>query len=273
MIGITIVSPTVEFITPKYFPNWAEASPLLVEECGRVSHKSEGRIAPGSAEPFIKRIAMGMGHESIIEHVNFTACFIGSRAMSHQLVRHRLASYTQESQRYCDYGHGHQDHKLLQVIMPPSIMKSANGLSSIDTLLWGKTIVEGGPSGNNLVVLDSKATLQLFLEEAFNRVHRLDTVQIPKTIKWVRKKIDTYLYYLEMRENGIPAEDARYDLPNATKTEVYSTYNIREWRHFFKMRCDKHAQWEIRMLATMAFNFLSHHIPVFFEDQQYGVDA
>jgi hypothetical protein len=70
MPSIKIVEPTVEFITPKYFPNWEEGSVRLMEECGRVSHKSEGRMEDGSAIPFLKRIAVNMGHECYDEETD-----------------------------------------------------------------------------------------------------------------------------------------------------------------------------------------------------------
>lgn len=73
-----------------------------LEESGRVCYKSEDYIKEGSKERFLKSI-IKMGHESVLEHVNLTIQVITSRSISHQLVRHRIASYSQESQRYCNY--------------------------------------------------------------------------------------------------------------------------------------------------------------------------
>ena len=73
-----------------------------IELCGRVCYKSEGKIKEGSAEKFIAAIIRN-GHESVIEHVSFTVKFIVDRGVSHEMVRHRLASYSQESTRYCNY--------------------------------------------------------------------------------------------------------------------------------------------------------------------------
>ena len=74
----------------------------LIELCGRVAYKSDDKITPMSAPPFTERI-INLGHESVIEHSSLTVMFVCSRAITHELVRHRLASFTQESQRYCDY--------------------------------------------------------------------------------------------------------------------------------------------------------------------------
>ena len=116
MIGVQIVKPKAKLITPE---EWFEKIPWLVEYCGRLSHKSEGRMAEGSADPFIRKVARRLGHESITEHMVITYHVWCDRSCSHQLVRHRLAAYTQESQRYCSYAKGGAN--LLHVILPPSI--------------------------------------------------------------------------------------------------------------------------------------------------------
>lgn len=74
----------------------------LIELCGRIAYRSDDKITPCSAAPFAERI-IRLGHESVIEHSSLTVEFLCSRAITHELVRHRLASFTQESQRYCDY--------------------------------------------------------------------------------------------------------------------------------------------------------------------------
>lgn len=74
----------------------------LIERTGRVCYKSEDKISDGSAEKFIKAI-LGRGHESVIEHVSISARVICDRGVTHEIVRHRIASYSQESTRYCNY--------------------------------------------------------------------------------------------------------------------------------------------------------------------------
>jgi thymidylate synthase (FAD) len=75
----------------------------LIERIGRTCYKSEDRITAGSAEKFVAMV-IERGHESVIEHLGMSVRFIVDRGVSHELVRHRLASYSQESTRYCDYG-------------------------------------------------------------------------------------------------------------------------------------------------------------------------
>ena len=134
---------------------------------------------------------MGSGHFSTLEHASYTFAIDGvSRALTHQLVRHRLASYNQQSQRYVKYKNG------LDVIKPDSIAADEQANALFDDMM--------------------------------------------------AKCVETYQAFLEA---GIPAEDARYVLPNAAETKIVVTMNIRELMHFFNLRCCNRAQWEIRDLA------------------------
>lgn len=75
----------------------------LIERAGRVCYKSEDKIEPGSAERFVKML-LGRGHLSVLEHASATIRFVTDRGITHEMVRHRLAAYSQESTRYCNYG-------------------------------------------------------------------------------------------------------------------------------------------------------------------------
>ncbi len=147
------------------------------------------RVTAEQTTAFIHKL-LKMGHLSPFEHINFTFGIEGiSRAASHQLVRHRIASYSQQSQRYVTYQN-------LECVVPPSI--SSAGLSSR-------------------------------FSEAMEYLQGL---------------------YREFIESGIPAEDARFVLPNACATKIIVTMNARELMHFFRLRCCNRAQWEIRAMAV-----------------------
>ena len=96
-----IIQPNIEFITP------INGGAILkrLEQCGRVCYKSEEKITKDSAAKFVAGIIQ-RGHESVLEHCSFTVKFICDRGVSHELVRHRLASYSQESTRYNNYSSG-----------------------------------------------------------------------------------------------------------------------------------------------------------------------
>ena len=93
-----IINPSVEFITPLNGKVIMER----LEQCGRVCYKSEDSITDGSAEKFLKGI-ISRGHEAVLEHCSLTVKFICDRGVSHEIVRHRIAAYCQESTRYCNY--------------------------------------------------------------------------------------------------------------------------------------------------------------------------
>lgn len=131
------------------------------------------------------------GHMSVLEHVSFTFAVSGvSRALSHQLVRHRMASYSQQSQRYVKV----ED---LEYVCPPS--------------LWNEDCA-------------ARAYFLAALERAAHA-------------------------YQDMIADGVPAEDARFILPNATATNIVMTMNCRALLHFFEERCCSKAQWEINSMA------------------------
>lgn len=116
-----IIKPSVEFITP------IDGDKILkrLEECGRVCYKSEHRITDASAPAFVAKLIQ-RGHEAVLEHCSFTVKFICDRGVSHEIVRHRLASYCQESTRYCNYskeGFGGE----ITVIRPAFLVEGTEG--------------------------------------------------------------------------------------------------------------------------------------------------
>ncbi len=118
-VMLEIVEPSAEIITPREeIKDFAKR----VELAGRCAYKSEDKITDDSSKAFISKIIRS-GHTSVIEHCSITARIIGDRSMSHQLVRHRIGmSYTQESQRFCNYG----KNDALKVVLPPSVVDDVN---------------------------------------------------------------------------------------------------------------------------------------------------
>lgn len=184
-------------------------SETLIEYAGRVCYNSTDKIKEGSAGPFIKGL-LNRGHDGPLEHATatFTVSEV-SRALSHQLVRHRIASYCQESQRY------------VKVNEPEYVTPDSIG--------------ENGPLNKAWIVFYEQ------MESAWKAYNDLLTL-------------------------GIPAEDARFVLPNACCTNIVITMNFRSWRHFLKLRLDKHAQWEIRAMAKEIHRIFMIHAPNCFED-------
>ena len=99
---MNIIKPSFEIISDISEGGLKELK--QIERMGRISYKSEDKITKDgeSAKKFIKKLIEN-GHESVLEHSSLSVIFITDRAVTHELVRHRLASFTQESQRYCNY--------------------------------------------------------------------------------------------------------------------------------------------------------------------------
>jgi thymidylate synthase (FAD) len=151
---------------------------------------------------------MKSGHFSALEHASYTFAVDGiSRALTHQLVRHRLASFNQQSQRYVTYAGDPE------VVTPSTVAEDPGALAAFNTAI--------------------------------------DVA---------------YATYAQLVEAGIPAEDARYVLPNACISKIVITMNIRELLHFFEARCCRRAQWEIQDLAHRMLELAQPTAPYIFMD-------
>ena len=116
-----IVKPSFDIMTP------LDGGAILrhIECCGRVCYKSEDKITDGSAEKFVSQI-LQRGHEAVLEHYSFSVHFVCDRGISHEIVRHRLASYCQESTRYCNYSLGKFDGEIT-VVEPFYLTRGTEG--------------------------------------------------------------------------------------------------------------------------------------------------
>lgn len=135
-----IIEPSVEIIDNVN----QQAILTKLEKCGRTAYKSEDRITEGSAEKFIKAIIKS-GHGSVLEHVHITVKFICDRGVTHELVRHRLAAYTQESTRYCNY-----NNRGMTVIRPCYWTESDE---SSQISIWSNSMRESEKTYNRLIEL------------------------------------------------------------------------------------------------------------------------
>lgn len=181
-----IIEPCVELVNAPSYPNILS----LIEQAGRTCYKSESKITEDSAEKFVRNI-LKRGHEAVIEHGVVTVRFICDRGVSHEIVRHRLASYCQESTRYCNYSKEQ----------------------------FGTEITVISPA-------------------------------------WTSPG---YYPYTVWKKACSEAEENYFTL-------VVMTANLREWRHFIKLRTAPAAHPDMRRVARMLYDLLSVKYPVFFED-------
>lgn len=182
-----------------------------IERIGRVCYKSEDLITEDSAEKFIRNI-LKRGHESVIEHEKISVKMVCDRGVTHEIVRHRVASYSQESTRYCNY---QKD-------------KFGNELTFIKPVFWKE---------------DS-----------------------PEYTLWKESMQQIEDQYMKLIDMGASAQEARSILPNSLKTEIVVTMNLREWRHFFRLRTASAAHPQIREIAGMVLEEFHRQIPVVFDE-------
>lgn len=184
-----------------------------IEKAGRTAYKSEEKITDASAERFVKSI-ISRGHESVLEHQSITVRVICDRGVTHEIVRHRLFSFTQESTRYCNYAKDKFD----------------NEITVIDPLFWA--------------------------------------AEDPKYILWKSTMQTLENAYIELIRLGAKPEEARTVLPTSLKTEIVMTANIREWRHFFRMRIGKECHPQMREMSIPMLAEFNLRYPVLFSDIQ-----
>jgi thymidylate synthase (FAD) len=178
-----------------------------IELCGRICYKSENKINNDSFNNFIRNL-ISRKHESVIEHFSVSVKFICDRGVSHEIVRHRIASYSQESTRYCNYFNSG-----LVFVVPRKFSKNTH-----EYRIW----------------FDS-------------------CMQCEKS-------------YINMIKIGLTPESARSVLNNSLKTELIMTANLREWRHFLKLRTSKNAHPEIKILSLELLERFKNKLPIVFDD-------
>lgn len=181
-----------------------------LERYGRTAYKSEDKITLDSVAKFIRNIIRS-GHESVIEHEKITVRVICDRGVSHEIVRHRLASYTQESTRYCDYSKEGSITVIAPFFFENDKRKWAVWYAVMKICEWG-----------------------------YNLLRKLD----------------------------VSPQEARSVLPNSLKTEIIITANLREWRHFLKIRTAKDVHSQMREITIPLLREFQKRIPVIFDDIQ-----
>lgn len=183
-----------------------------IEKAGRVCYQSDGKSTKDSAPAFVASI-IKRGHESVLEHEKVTVTIVCDRGVTHEIVRHRIGSYSQESTRYCKYSNG------IGVIRP-----------------------------------------FFFLND--EKKYKI----------WFQAMLDCEKAYLKLLELGASPQEARSVLPNSLKTQIVVTYNLREWRHFFRLRCAQAAHPQMREITTPLLLEFDRLIPGVFIDLLLSAD-
>ncbi|MBW2646067.1 MAG: FAD-dependent thymidylate synthase [Deltaproteobacteria bacterium] len=211
----------MKIVKPSFsFEDKIDGEELLkkIEKIGRTCYKSEKKITTDSAKRFVKALIKS-GHESVIEHEKISVRVICDRGVSHEIVRHRIASYSQESTRYCNYGKD----------------KFGNEITVIEPYFW----------------------------KGDKKLHK------QKYAIWERAMEETEEAYLQLIKIGATPQAARSVLPNSLKTELVMTMNLREWRHFFRLRTAEASHPQMKEIARPMLDEFKRRIPVVFDDITY----
>lgn len=214
-----------------------------LEEDARTCYKSEDKITEDgeSARKLIEKL-QASGHEAMLEGYDIKVRFICDRGVSHELVRHRLCSFSQESTRYCNY----------------SKDKFGNEITVIEPVIF-----------EDLDQEKKDEAFELYENFVFSNDETLLDETDDEYMNYARWKFACYqaeCSYLEMLQNGITPEIARSVLPTCLKTELNMKANLREWRHILKLRTGERAHPEMRRLMIPLLCELHSKIPVVFDD-------
>lgn len=223
-----------------------------IEEAGRTCYKSENNITDTSAESFV-RMLISKGHESVLEHKTISVRLVTDRGVTHEIVRHRLASFSQESTRYCNYHSGKHGNQCTFII-PDWAHNIEPGIYHTE---WPEDDLDSG-------IIGSSYNFSGGLPDWFG-------ISAFEEDIWFNHMANAEHDYNLMVQMGMKPQDARSVLPNSLKTEIVVTANIREWRTILKQRTSNAAHPMMRQLMIPLLKELkSSEIGVLFEDIEYG---
>jgi thymidylate synthase (FAD) len=228
---VKIVKASAKILTP-YGLSTADFGALAlrhVEWCGRVSHRSED--APASTERFLETVVLGHGDWSITEHASVSVDATVDRGITHEWVRHRLFSFTQESTRFVNY----------EKKMPPSFIYPRLGIECSQCL-----------NGDEPV----------FHKDAW--WHGVDKCAYAP--EWLTSIDAAETGYKALLRAKWRPQEARSVLPNALASRIVTTGNLRNWRHFFLSRTTVEAHPQIREVASTLLLEFQRAIPVLYAD-------
>ena len=223
-----LIKPYTEILTP------IDGNEVLkaIEKVARTCYKSEDLITDDSAKVMVSNL-LKRGHEAMIEFYDITVKFVCDRGVSHEIVRHRVASYAQESTRYCNYSKDKFGNELTFIIPVWTNLKEGS---------YGYEIENGAMT-----------------------LHEYDA-KCEANMRYLMSLGHCENNYLELLTCGWSAQQARAILPNSLKTEINVKMNLREWRHFFSLRCDKPAHPQMRELTIPLLEKMHSLVPIIFDD-------
>jgi len=215
---VKIINPCFEWLDGRK-PN-GKVILDIITKAGRVAYQSDRE---GEEETFVRNL-IRRGHESVLEHAKVSVVVACDRGVTHETVRHRIASYTQESTHYINYAGGKFKGDITYIAIMGGIQRE-KAMAHLSAQQIGVIVAE-----------------------------------------WMEACRDAEKHYNRMIELGATPRIARSVLNNSTKAQIVITMNMREWRHFFKLRSAANAHPQMREVAEMLLEAFKSAIPVIFDD-------
>lgn len=218
----------------------------VIESAARISHGSESKQTTDTWKRFIETVVLGHGDWSVVEHVTFSVEFKVDRGVTHELVRHRLFSYTQSSTRFINYA------------------KSKDGIFPNPA-----EFVYPFPEVQCEYCLDNKQALK-FPDGWFHSPDKGPQVKCVYNRDWLNTIQTLEDTYKNLIGQGWSPQIARSIFPNALASTIRMTGNLRNWRHFFLMRTTVESHPQMREVTIPLLAQFKERIPLLFDDIEPG---
>ncbi len=237
VVRVSSATPVPWWDEPLQFVNW----------CGRISHRSED-AEKQDVERFLRSVVIDHGDWSITEHTSVSVDAVVDRGITHEIVRHRLAAYTQESTRFVNYAKK----------MPPSFIYPVVGIecdycltNGCDEMSYHRTDKEGWIYEHAI---------------AGGTEHGGTQFRCLYNGNWMQSIFEAENAYKRLIQVGWRPQEARSVFPNALASRIVITMNLRMWRHFFLMRTSAEAHPQMRQVTIPLLVQFQKSIPVLYED-------
>lgn len=217
-----------------------------IEFAARISHRSEDAMTEDSWERFIRAVVIGHGDWSVVEHAVASCDFYVDRGITHEVVRHRLFSFTQESTRFVNY----------EKKMPPSFIYPKPEVECTYCMAGYEPVLMASSDPGHT----QPPKLGYF--------HECGNMPAPceYDFNWLSAVIQCESHYKQLLTDGWRPQEARSVFPNALASRILITGNLRNWRHFFLMRTTKEAHPQMRQVTIPLLAEFKLRVPILFDD-------
>lgn len=209
-----------------------------IEYGARISHRSEEDMKENGWNRFIQNVVIDHGDWSVVEHCHCSVIAVMDRGCTHEWVRHRLMSFTQESTRFVNY----------EKKMPSSFIYPIVGVECEHCL-----------AGHEFNFSDEK-------EYAFHERENMVPIKCPYNSNWLSLIEYSEFNYKQLLKEKWRPQEARSVFPNALASKIMTTANLRSWRHLLLMRTTKEAHPQIKEICVDLLSQFKKAVPLLFDD-------